>query len=616
MKYKIGIDLGTTNSVVAVYRNNTAECLKDPNGKYIVPSVIYKTTGRTMVGTNAKKELIKGNPNVIHNIKRIIGRTLTQAEIDIFKKKNKFGVELDAEGKIKINNELRDYECSSLILEYLVTIAENYLNQKIESVIITVPTRFGMNEAEREATKRAGEILGLKVDLLDEPVAAALAFGLDQSNENLKVLVFDYGGGTLDLTVACIKDRNVSILAKGGNRDLGGEDMTNAFMDQLIESIDWLQNSINNMDSRKAKQILKAECEKAKIILSKEEQVEMDLSLGQHNGDKSIIYRSEFEFYCEIQFEKVINELKYFFNTNPGIKKNELDQVILVGGSTKIPKIRKEIAKFFNGVEINVKANPDLLIAKGAAIFAGMYNGSFPELNDFNLDDIIPFDLGFRQSNGTMGVIASRHEKIPFSNKGYSGVESANQNTIKYDLYEGNDKYVKNNTFLGQVELKNINQGKDPNFIVEHRFTIDAFGKLEFYALDRSTGKKVELNIQHNIDKLNPDEIDNRSTQIRREFERTNNTLYRWDFKRNLERAHITLTTFDKINKPHNYDKLVRLINKNELWLSKNWNADNILMDDTRVKFKEDFEDIKYSEEQPLTLINGSWKGLEYLFEL
>ena len=421
----IGIDLGTSFSCVAVYKEGQVEIIPNSYGKRISPSMVAFKKDQRLLGESAAHEAAWNPVNTVYEIKRLMGKKFDSEEVQadvanvpykVIEKDGKLKVEVDSHGTRKT---FLPEEISSFILSHMKQIAEQHLETTIEDAVITVPAYFDNNQ--REATKVAGEIAGLNVlRVINEPTAAALAYGFDRENksdEDKKILVFDLGGGTYDVSLLNleIEENGFEVLAVSGDTHLGGADFTNRLLNYMIQTIEVKTGknlNTDNVTNKRAKRRLYAKCEEAKIRLSMETETTIEIDELLENVDVSEkITRTKFEELCSSLFEKLLGPLQSVID-DAKIRKADIDEIVLVGGSSRIPHIQQQVSQFFDGKALNTSIHPDEAVAYGAAIQAAILSGSAPEI-DFTLLDVIPMSLGFRVRDKSMKVIFEKNTKIP-----------------------------------------------------------------------------------------------------------------------------------------------------------------------------------------------------------
>ena len=505
MENKIGIDLGTTYSCVAVWKNNKIEIIPNSqSGLRTVASAVYFKKNEILIGNLAKNQL-KNYENVIYDSKRLIGRNFTDKEVQNDMKYFSFKLESDNNNKPKIivtiNNEKKSYspeDISSMILKQLKKDAEDYLGCEVKDAIITVPANF--NNSQRQSTIDAGKIAGLNVfQTINEPTAAAIAYGLEnQSDKKKNVCVFDFGGGTFDVTVLTIKNKEFNVLSTGGDSHLGGADIDNLLVKYCIDEFK-RQTNIDISNNKKALRRLKKECIEKKHFLSTLKEVHFEIeSLDNNQNLEFTLQRVDFEIICNSIFEKCINILDETIKESK-LSKDEIDDIVLVGGSTRIPKIQEMVSQFFeHKKKINKSINPDEAIAYGAAILAISKDlDKIANLNDLIIADVLPKSLGIRVQGGIMAKIIDKNTPLPCSDKRRFANSADYMSSVKIRVYEGENEYVDDNDFLGEFDFGGITVAKKGETAVWVTFKVDQrYSLLEVYAEEEGTKNSYSKVIQ------------------------------------------------------------------------------------------------------------------------
>ena len=492
----IGIDLGTTNSCVAVMEGNEAVVIANSEGRRTTPSIVaFLKDGERKIGDPAKRQAVTNPRNTIYSIKRFMGHTFSEIEGET--KRVPYAVEKGDNNTPRVNIDGRMYtaqEISAMILQKMKKTAEDYLGHEVKEAVITVPAYF--NDAQRQATKEAGEIAGLTVKrIINEPTAAALAYGMDKKGIDQKIVVFDCGGGTHDVSVLELGDGVFEVKSTDGDTHLGGDDF-----DQVI--IDWLADEFKNdegIDLRKdpmALQRLKESAEKAKIELSSSTQTEINLPYiipvdGIPKHLVKTLSRAKFEQLADSLIKRTIEPCKTALQ-NAGLTTSQIDEVILVGGSTRIPAIQAAVEAFF-GKSPSKGVNPDEVVALGAAIQGGVMTG---EVKDVLLLDVTPLSLGIETMGGVMTKLIEANTTIPTKRSETFSTASDNQPSVEIHILQGERPMARDNRTLGRFHLDSIPPAPRGVPQVEVSFDIDANGILHVSAKDKGTGKEQKIRIE------------------------------------------------------------------------------------------------------------------------
>src|SRR5712675_1051928 len=507
MAKAIGIDLGTTNSVVAVMEVDTPTVIVNSEGGRVTPSVVaFTKTGERIVGQIAKRQAALNPERTIYSIKRFMGRKYSEVTQELKQVPYKVvagpndAVRVDIDGKLYSPEEI-----SSYILRKLADDAAKFLGEKVKEVVITVPAYF--NDAQRQATKDAGQIAGLNVlRIINEPTAASLAYGLDKKKHET-ILVFDLGGGTFDVSILEVGDGVFEVKSTAGDTHLGGDDFDKRIVDWLVDEFKKDQG-IDLSNDRQALQRLTEAAEKAKIELSSAIETEINLPFitADASGPKHLLMkltRAKFEQMAHDLVERCMNPVKQAI-ADAKVSEKDLDEVILVGGATRMPAVKALVKRLTGGKEPNQSVNPDEVVAIGAAIQAGVLTG---EVKDVLLLDVTPLSLGVETLGGVMTKLIERNTTVPTSKNEVFSTAADNQNSVEIHVLQGEREMAEGNKSLGRFVLDGIPPAPRGVPQVEVTFNIDANGILNVTAKDKGTGKEQSITIQGSSG-LSKDEVE------------------------------------------------------------------------------------------------------------
>lgn len=502
----IGIDLGTTNSCVAVMEGNEPVVIPNDEGKRTTPSVVaFVENGERKIGGSAKRQAITNPEKTVASIKRFMGTRYEEVKEEAERMAYKVVKSDNDSVKVKIDNrEYTPQEISAMILQKMKKIAEDYLGQEVQKAVVTVPAYF--NDSQRQATKEAGEIAGLKIErIINEPTAAALAYGMDKKDGDQTIAVFDLGGGTFDISILELGDGVFEVKSTNGDTHLGGDDFDRVLIDYLADEF----KNQENIDLRKdplALQRLKEAAEKAKIELSFSSETEVNLpyitavdGVPKHLVLK--ISRAKFEQLADNLIKRTLEPCKKALE-DAGLSKSEIDEIILVGGSTRIPRIQEEVEKFF-GKAPNKGVNPDEVVAIGASIQGGVLSG---DVKDVLLLDVTPLSLGIETMGGVFDVIIEANTTIPTKKTKVYSTAADNQPSVQIHVLQGERSMAKDNRPVGNFILDGIPPAPRGVPQIEVTFDIDANGILNVSAKDKGTGKEQSIRIEASTG-LSDDEI-------------------------------------------------------------------------------------------------------------
>ncbi|KAL0470074.1 heat shock protein 70 [Neurospora intermedia] len=582
----VGIDLGTTYSCVGVFREDRCEIIANDQGNRTTPSFVAFTDTERLVGDAAKNQVAMNPANTVFDAKRLIGRKFSDPEVQADMKHFPFKV-IDRGGKPVIQVEFKGEtkvftpeEISAMILQKMKETAEAYLGGTVNNAVVTVPAYF--NDSQRQATKDAGLIAGLNVlRIINEPTAAAIAYGLDKKVEGERnVLIFDLGGGTFDVSLLTIEEGIFEVKSTAGDTHLGGEDFDNRLVNHFVQEFKRKHKKDLSTNARALRR-LRTACERAKRTLSSSAQTSIEIdSLFEGIDFYTSITRARFEELCQDLFRSTLQPVDRVL-TDAKIDKSQVHEIVLVGGSTRIPRIQKLISDYFAGKEPNKSINPDEAVAYGAAVQAAILSGdtSSKSTSEILLLDVAPLSLGIETAGGMMTKLIPRNTTIPTKKSEVFSTFSDNQPGVLIQVYEGERQRTKDNNLLGKFELTGIPPAPRGVPQIEVTFDVDANGIMNVSALEKGTGKTNQITITNDKGRLSKEEIERMLAEAEKFKEEDEAEAKRVAAKNGLEsyayslRNTLSDSKVDEKLDAADKEKLKSEIDKIVAWLDENQQA-------------------------------------------